>query len=153
MSDNYSHPPEDPPSYTESTHQQQSVTGPSSPPLSDNITIPQKAPQYEGNNEYPPEKQQPPPNGKYDPMADPKVYKVPPQLVNITQANPQHLNPSYPQYQEREQQRLAQGHAPNPARWKHGAPLEPGKTNPSHKTGGSSFPGRGGATYNNAANK
>lgn len=129
-------------------------------------------PGYQGSSEYPDEKKSypppgsqsqsphqgldyhypsPPPGGTYNPMNDPNVYKVKPQLVNITQANPQHLNPSYPEFQQREQQRWAQGDYPK--QQKHGAPLTKGKVNPNNKFGGSAFPGRGGATYNNAARK
>lgn len=87
----------------------------------------------------------------YNPMDDPNVYKVPPQLVNISQANPQHLNPSYPQFLQREQQRRMQGDFPQ--QFKHGAPLEPSVKNNQKKTGGGAFPGRSGVTYNNAANR
>ncbi|CAH2351396.1 hypothetical protein CLIB1423_03S05358 [[Candida] railenensis] len=87
----------------------------------------------------------------YDPMQDPNVIKVPPQKVNIASANPQHLNPSYPQFQQREQDRRKFGHQ-DPV-YKHGAPLSQGHVNPNSKTGGSAFPGSSGATYNNAANK
>lgn len=126
-----------------------------------------QAPGYQGYSDYPDEKKQGPPGGYgpppgppdqngpgpngYDPMQDPNVYKVPPQLVNITQANPQHLNPSYPEFQQREQQRWAQGDYPK--QYKHGAPLAKGKTNPNNKFGGGAFPGSGGATYGNAARK
>lgn len=99
--------------------------------------------------QYPPQGY-PPQNPNYNPMNDPNVYKVKPQLVNITQANPDHLNPAYPEFQQREQQRWAQGDYPKHP--KHGAPLSKGNTNPN-KFGASAFPGRGGATYNNAARK
>lgn len=99
-----------------------------------------------------------PPQGyqgqQYDPMKDPNVIKVKPQMVNITQANPEHLNPSYQQYLQRDAQRIQQGDYPKPHDYyKHGAPLSQGTVNPNLKTGGGAFPGRGGATYNNAANK
>lgn len=91
-------------------------------------------------------------NGQMNPMDDPNVYKVPPQLVNISQANPQHLNPSYPEFQQREQERWAHGDVPRPDAYKHGAPLAPSHKG-TQRTGGGAFPGRGGATYNNAARR
>ncbi|CUM63168.1 uncharacterized protein PRCAT00000736001 [Priceomyces carsonii] len=88
----------------------------------------------------------------YDPMNDPNVYKVAPQMVDITRANPEHLNPDYIRYQERDRQRFAQGDFPNPrSSFKHGAPLAPSKKDPTNSTG-KSFPGRSGVTYKNAAN-
>lgn len=74
----------------------------------------------------------------------PNTYFVPPQMVNITQANPQHLNPSYQQYLERDQQRIKEGNYPDPSR---------GLDKTRNKGGKSGFPGRSGITYNNAANK
>ncbi|ODV80967.1 uncharacterized protein CANTADRAFT_42700, partial [Suhomyces tanzawaensis NRRL Y-17324] len=92
-------------------------------------------------------------SGPYDPLQDPNVYKVKPQKVNITLAPQEHLNPSYGQYLERDKERIKNGDYPKPPEmFKHGAPLEPGHKNPNQRAGGSSFPGRGGATYNNAAN-
>lgn len=92
--------------------------------------------------------------GQYDPMKDPNVIKVKPQTVNITQANPEHLNPSYQQYLQRDAQRIEHGDFPKPHDYfKHGAPLSQGRVNPNLKTGGGAFPGRSGATYDNAANK
>lgn len=99
-----------------------------------------------------------PPQGyqgeQYDPMKDPNVIKVKPQMVNISQANPEHLNPSYQQYLQRDAQRIQQGDFPKPHDYyKHGAPLSEGKVNPKLQTGGGAFPGRGGATYDNSANR
>lgn len=110
------------------------------------------------DNQYPPPapppnqqqyQQQPPQN--YDPMADPNVIKVAPQKVNISQARPEHLNPAYPQFQQREAERRKFGH--QDPQYKHGAPLSQGHKDRSSRTGGSAFPGSSGATYNDAANK
>lgn len=103
---------------------------------------------YNGGNNFNSYQSQP---SNYDPMQDPNVIKVAPQKVNIALANPQHLNPSYPQFQQREQDRRKFGHQ-DPV-YKHGAPLSQGHVNPNSKTGGSAFPGSSGATYNNAANR
>lgn len=90
----------------------------------------------------------------YDPMNDPNVYKVAPQRVNITQANPQHLNPQYQEYLARDQERIKEGDYPKGREWfKRGAPLNENRVNLKNKTGGSSFPGSGGATYHDAANR
>lgn len=92
--------------------------------------------------------------GQYDPMQDPNVIKVKPQMVNITQANPEHLNPSYQQYLQRDAQRIQQGDFPKPHDYyKHGAPLSEGRVNTKLKSGGGAFPGRSGATYDSAANR
>lgn len=90
----------------------------------------------------------------YDPMNVPNVYKVAPQKVNITQANPQHLNPQYQEYLARDQERIKQGDYPKGREFfKRGAPLNENRVNPKNKTGGSSFPGSAGATYHDAANR
>lgn len=87
-------------------------------------------------------------------MEDPNVLKVKPQLVNISQANPEHLNPAYPEFQAREAQRMQQGDYPKPRSYfKHGAPLSQGHVHPENKTGGGSFPGSSNASYHNAANR
>ncbi|KAK6199234.1 uncharacterized protein RJT21DRAFT_45275 [Scheffersomyces amazonensis] len=91
---------------------------------------------------------QPPPPQGYDPMQDPNVVVVGSDLVNITQARPQYLNPSYQQYLARDQQRIQQGDIPNPK-----GKLNTGTQNPTRKDGSGFFPGRSGVTYNNAANK
>ena len=84
----------------------------------------------------------------------PNTYYVKPSIVDITRANPEHLNPAYQQYLKRDEERISQGNYPQGREnFKHGAPLEPGKTNPNSKTGGKRFPGRSGATYNDAANR
>jgi hypothetical protein len=90
----------------------------------------------------------------YDANQDPNVYTVPPQLVNISQANPAHLNPAYQQYLRRDAERVQQGDIPKGREnFKHGAPLNPGTVNKNKKSSGG-FPGaKGGATYNNAANR
>lgn len=81
----------------------------------------------------------------------PDVYYVQPQLVNITQAPPQHLNPQYQEYLARDQERMKYGDFPKGREYfKHGAPLAPGHKS-SKKTGG--FPGSSGATYHSAANR
>lgn len=85
-------------------------------------------------------------------MNDPNVYKVPPQMVNITQANPQHLNPQYGEYLARDEQRIRQGNFPGGNFGSKGAPLAPSKKG-SARTGGGAFPGLGSATYHEAANK
>lgn len=121
----------------------------------------EQAQQGQADGGPPPEKLQPPflqdapqgapPGGAYDPMNDPGVIKVAPQMVNIALARPEHLNPAYPQFQQREQERRKYG-APDPPR-KHGAPLAPGHTAAGSKTGGGAFPGSSGATYNSAASR
>ncbi|KAG7663611.1 uncharacterized protein J8A68_002860 [[Candida] subhashii] len=86
----------------------------------------------------------------YNPAQDPNVLKITPDLVNITQAPPEHLNPQYQEYLRRDPERIKNGDYPNQY-YKHGAPLDKG-----HKsTGGSSggFPGRSGATYHGVANR
>lgn len=91
--------------------------------------------------------------GQYDPMNDPNVIKVKPNMVNISQARPEHLNPSYPEFQARENERWKQGNTPMPREYfKHGAPLAPGHKG-SSKTGGGAFPGSQGATYDTAAKR
>lgn len=113
---------------------------------------PQGAPQQWGQ---PPQwEQQGGPSG-YDPMKDPNVYKVPPQMVNITQANPQHLNPQYQEYLQRDQERVAHGDYPKGPEFygRKGAPLSPSQQDPNNKTGGGAFPGKSGVSYHNAANK
>lgn len=111
---------------------------------------------YEDHNGY---QQVPQNNGYqfggqgYDSNQDPNVYNVPPELVDISRANPQHLNPAYQQYLRRDAERVQQGDIPKGREnFKHGAPLNPGTVNNNKKTSG--FPGaKGGATYNNAANR
>lgn len=113
-----------PPSYEESERQNNEKQG--------QDTKPQKG--YDAD--YNPQTQQ-----NLGPNPPSNTYFVPPQMVNITSANPQHLNPSYQQYVSNEWRRPA----PNP-----NAPL----AQSSGKSGKSSgFPGRSGATYNNAANR
>ncbi|KAK6462472.1 hypothetical protein DFJ63DRAFT_159516 [Scheffersomyces coipomensis] len=90
----------------------------------------------------------PPPQTYNDPLQDPNVYRVPADIVNITQTMPHYLNPSYQQYLERDQQRIQQGNFPNP-----NGPLNTGTQNPTRKGGSGFFPGKSGVTYNNAANK
>ncbi|CAK7895897.1 hypothetical protein CAAN1_12S02586 [[Candida] anglica] len=133
--------PQQAPNYGPSNPQQPSNYGPNNPQYPSN-----SGPNSYNNNSYNNT------NSNYDPMQDPNVYKVPPQMVNITQANPQHLNPSYPQFLQREQDRHKYG-ATEPPPPKHGAPLSQGHKNPNSKTGGGSFPGSSGVTYNNAANR
>lgn len=114
---------------------------------------------HEGENKLYDEKGKPPAappgydNG-YDPLQDPNVYKVKPQKVDISRANPDHLHPSYIQFQERERERMMTGDYSKPMQlYVHGAPLPEGKVNPKSKTGGGAFPGRSGATYDDAANR
>lgn len=81
------------------------------------------------------------------------TFYVKPDLVNISQANSEHLNPAYPEFQRNEAERWRQGDLPRTRQqFKHGAPLRHGFVNYKDKTGGKSFPGSGGASYNNAAN-
>jgi hypothetical protein len=129
--------PEAPPSYEQA---QQGGAGGGPPPEKLQPAFLQDAPQGA-----------PPPGGAYDPMNDPGVIKVAPQMVNIALARPEHLNAAYPQFQQREHERRKYG-APDPPR-KHGAPLAPGHTAAGSKTGGGSFPGSSGATYNSAASR
>lgn len=99
--------------------------------------------------------QQPGEGSSYDPMNDPNVYKVAPQMVNITQANPQHLNPQYQEYLQRDQERIRQGDYPKGPEFygRKGAPLSPSYQNQGSKTGGGAFPGKSGVSYHNAANR
>lgn len=136
-SQNYS---DEPPSYSEATNQSNDS-------------------QYNGGGytkdtkkELPPQQQIPPQLNPNDPNINPNVYTVPPQLVDITRANPQHLNPAYPRYLEREYDRNMHGDFPNPDRFKHGAPLNYSNI-PKNNTMSKGFPGKSGATYNNAANR
>lgn len=147
-------PPEDPPPYSEGANY-----GP-------NVPNAEFLPPHEhhGSNEYPDEKKSGAFEGPlssnnsyqgpgYDPMQDPNVIKVKPNMVNISQARPEHLNPSYPEFQARENERWKQGNTPIPREYyKHGAPLAPGHQG-SSKTGGGAFPGSLGASYNNAARR
>ena len=89
-------PLEDPPPYSEGANY-----GP-------NVPNAEFLPPHEhhGSNEYPDEKKSGAFEGPlssnnsyqgpgYDPMQDPNVIKVKPNMVNISQARPEHLNPSW----------------------------------------------------------
>lgn len=115
-----------PPSYEESERQNKEKQEPEYDSNSQKGYNADYKPQYQQNSG-----QAPPDN----------TYFVPPQMVNITSANPQHLNPSYQQYVSNEWRRPA----PDPQ-----APLAPSSKSSGKSSG---FPGRNGATYNNAANK
>lgn len=130
-------PPENPPPYNETGNYDQNSNPPPHPDS--------------GSKQYNDEKSYP--QGQYDPMQDPNVIKVKPDMVNISMANPDHLNPSYPEFQARENERWKQGNTPIPREYyKHGAPLAPGHKG-SSKTGGGAFPGSQGATYNDVARR
>ncbi|KAK6459136.1 uncharacterized protein RJT20DRAFT_124304 [Scheffersomyces xylosifermentans] len=95
-----------------------------------------------------------PQQGSSQAYDNPNVYKVKPNIVNMTLASPDQLHPSYQQYLKRDEERIQQGNIPlGRENFKHGAPLEPGRVSTKTKTGGKTFPGRSGATYNDAANR
>ncbi|KAI5964837.1 uncharacterized protein KGF55_001907 [Candida pseudojiufengensis] len=100
-----------------------------------------------GSQNYPP----PQPNQQHyqpDPMQDPNVYKIQPDLVNINYSPPEHLNPQYQEFKQNQQAKMARGEfsavnsKPN---------INKGHTSQKTKIQ-SSFPGASGATYHNAAN-
>lgn len=144
-------------------------TAPSEPPpyseVDQNAGENSQAPSYAGKygpNEYPPEKPH-----KYEhsdgathsnatytiPAND--MYEVKPQQVNIAyETDGKHTRPGFKEYLESDHERVSLGNGPLPreAFGKKGAPLEPGRKN-NKSAGGSTFPGSGGTTYFNAANR
>lgn len=108
---------------------------------------------YPQLNQYPPQQYQDYPNQQYPPQQsnDAPVYVVPryEPTVNIANARPDQVNPAYQDYLRRDEERIKMGDLPNDYK----KPLAPTKIDKSTKTGGGAFPGRGGASYYNAANK
>ncbi|EGW30910.1 uncharacterized protein SPAPADRAFT_142653 [Spathaspora passalidarum NRRL Y-27907] len=132
----YNRPPMDaPPPYEEMQPQQQPQQQQYQQPYYDNP-----------NQGYNPGYQQPGYNPRYPPA---NAYTIQPDKVNIAIAPPQHVNPQYPEFLAREQQRIQMGDYPDNY-GKHGAPLNKGKTSKNAHKG---FPGRSSATYHEAANK
>ncbi|KAI5951577.1 hypothetical protein KGF54_004651 [Candida jiufengensis] len=109
-------------------------------------TPPQQPPQSQfgyNNQQYPPQQQY-----QQDPMQDPNVYKVQPNLVNINYSPPEHLQPQYQEFKQNQQQKMARGEFSASSSKPE---INKGHTSKTTKIQ-SSFPGASGATYHNAAN-
>ncbi|KAI3406843.2 hypothetical protein KGF56_000449 [Candida oxycetoniae] len=78
----------------------------------------------------------------------PNVYKTKPELVNINDAPAEYLNPQYAKFRQNQQSKVARGEHAN---WDPKPLLNPGHV--SNQKIQSSFPGKSGATYHNAADK
>ncbi|KAI5950397.1 hypothetical protein CANMA_005325 [Candida margitis] len=105
-------------------------------------------------NYPPPHPQQPPQppqpqQGSSSAQQQPQnLYTIKPTVVDINNTDPRNLNPQYQIFKQNQEAKVARGEY---AAWDPKAPLEKGHT--SNKKIDSSFPGRSGATYYNAANK